>query len=104
MIKPKSGEQKYYLKVTSEELDELVLNSTSLFECFGLDKRIGNYKGKQPIGLHSWDVEALYEIYNSILEEEKDKEYTDHESLQYLAMQSLVGKLKLLYDEAFQNE
>ena len=28
-------------------------------ECFGLDSRINNYKGKRPIGLYQWDFECL---------------------------------------------
>jgi hypothetical protein len=101
MIKPGSGDIKYYLTVTEDELDELVWNSTNLIECFGLDRRIGNYKGKRPIGLYRWDIEALYEIYSSILEEDSDNYYSDKESPQYKAMLSLVTKFKEMYDIAF---
>lgn len=101
MIKPGSGDRKFYLKLTEEEVDELVWNSSDLIECFGLDKRIEKYKGKRPISLYRWDIEALYEIYCSILENDPDNDYSDKESLNYKAMVTLVEKLKLLYTEAF---
>jgi hypothetical protein len=103
MIKPGTHDRKYYLLLTKEETDELVWNSSDLIECFGLDKRIAKYKGKKPLGLYRWDIEALYEIYNSILDNDPDNEYFDKESSQYITMRNLVQKIKILYDEAFKD-
>ena len=103
MIKPGANDRKYYLSLTEDEVRELVWNADELVECFGLDKRIANYKGKRPIGLYRWDIEALYEVYSLILKEDKyynKDEYSDKESPEYQALLSLFSKIKVLYDEA----
>ena len=103
MIKPGVNDLKYYLSLSEDEVRELVWNADELVECFGLDRRIARYKGKRPIGLYRWDIEALYEVYSSILAENKyynKDEYSDKESQEYQALLSLVSKIKELYDEA----
>ena len=101
MIKPGSADKKFYLHVTKDEADELVFHAYDLVECFGLDRRISKYKGKKPLGLYKWDIEALFEVYSSILENDPDHDYADRQSDQYCAMRSLVDKLQKLMDEAF---
>jgi len=82
-------------------VDELVCNAYELLECFGLDERIAKYKGKRPLCLYQWDIETLYEVYYSILENDSYHDYVDKQSERYRVMRSLVDKLQLLYDEAF---
>jgi len=103
VIKPGPGDKKFYLHVTQDEADELVFHAFDLVECFGLDRRISKYKGKRPLGLYRWDIEALYEVYSSILENDPDHDYADKQSDEYRAMRSLVDKLRKLYNEAFKD-
>lgn len=101
MLKPGSNDRKYYLTFTEDELEELLYHVEELVECFGLNARIRKYKGKRPIGLYSWDIEALYEVYSHILKSDHEGLYKEKESPCCLAMQSLVNKLKKHMDLAF---
>ncbi len=101
MLKPGSNDRKYYLTFTEDEVEELVYHAEELVECFGLNTRIRKYKGKRPIGLYRWDIEALYEVYSYVLETDYKGLYKDQQSLEYLAMHSLVKKLKEYMDMAF---
>jgi hypothetical protein len=106
MVRHELGSDKWYVRFTDEESDELVWNACSLNECFGLNRRIAKNKGVKPIGLEAWEIEALYEVYSNILEDHTaigHQEYANKESPEYQAMLSLVIKLKMLYDEAFRD-
>lgn len=104
MIRHEPGSDTWYVRFTEEEYDELIWNACCLHECFGLDRRIANYKGVKPIGLEAWEIEALYEVYRTILEDVTaigHKEYANKKSPEYQALLSLVTKLQVLYDDAF---
>ena len=104
MIKPGRHDKKYDLILTEEEVDELVYHAYSLTECFGLDDRIADYKGNWPLDLYRWDIEAIYEVYSSILKDAPNDDYPDLQSPEYQACTSLVKKVKELYDLAFSEE
>lgn len=98
-MKPGSKDKKLYIKIEGEELDELQKWTYQMAESFGLDRRIGNYAGKRPIGLYRWDLECLEAVISSVLFE--DNEYPDKSSFEYKAMSSLYEKIMKLYREAF---
>ena len=101
MLKPGRHDKKYYLNLTDDEVDELVYHAYSLTECFGLDDRIAEYQGNKPLSLSRWDIEAIYEVYLSILKEAPNDDYPDLQSPEYQACLRLVKKVKELYDLAF---
>lgn len=101
IVRHEPGSDKWYVRFTDEESDDLVWNSCWLNECFGLDRRIGNYKGVKPIGLEAWEIEALYEVYSSLLENDPEYDCKDTEPDRYPAMKNLVNTLQILYKEAF---
>ena len=58
-MKPGKRDIKINFLIQGKELVALHNISFLLSECFGLDARIDNYKGKRPIGLYQWDFECL---------------------------------------------
>ena len=107
MIQHEPESNKWYVRFTDNELDELIWNAESLVECCDLNRKIGNYKGKKPLKLESWEIESLYEVYSSILENNIDygnELYHNKDSPAYQGLVSLVTKLKVLYDDAFRDD
>jgi hypothetical protein len=106
MIRHEPGSDKWYIRFTDNEMTELIWNSESLVECFNLNKKIGNYKGVRPISLEAWEIEALYEVYNHIFENNVspgNELYVNKDTPAYQGLLSLVTKLKVLYDDAFRD-
>jgi hypothetical protein len=101
VLTPGSNDRKYYLTFNEDEVEKLVYHAEELVECFGLNAKIRKYKGKRPIGLYRWDIEALYYTYSYLLEKDFEGLYKDKKSPDYQAMQSLVNKLKGYMDKAF---
>ena len=44
MVWHEPGSDKWYVRFTDDEMDELIWKSESLVECYGLNRKIGNYK------------------------------------------------------------
>ena len=72
MIKPGLHDKKYFILITGDELDELQAHAWDFTECYGLNRRIYNYKGKRPMGLYPWDVEAMKEVIGIVMEDPKN--------------------------------
>ena len=100
MIKPGRNDKKYFILITGDELDELQEHAWDFTECYGLNRRIYNYKGKRPMGLYPWDVEAMKEVIGIVMEDPKS--YPDKDSPEYLAISSLYSRVMELYNEAFE--
>ncbi|WP_244148942.1 hypothetical protein [Desulfonatronum thioautotrophicum] len=83
--------------ITGEELHQLRRHSYQMAEAFGLDRRIENYQGKRPIGLHSWDFDCLLAVIQCALEDERF--YPDKEDLGYKALMNLYERLKKEYQK-----
>jgi hypothetical protein len=58
-MKPGKKDIKISIRIQGEELRALQDISFLFTECFGLDSRIGKYRGTRPIGLYQWDFECL---------------------------------------------
>ncbi len=99
MIKPGLHDKKYFILITGDELDELQAHAWDFTECYGLNRRIYNYKGKRPMGLYPWDVEAMKEVIGIVMED--PKYYPDKNSPEYQAISSLYARVHELYLEAF---
>lgn len=93
--------RKISILITGLELDELQRHVWMMAESFGLDRRIGNYQGKRPIGLYRWDIECLTDVMNSALED--PKYYPSKTKKEYLALVELRDRLKQIYKENFEN-
>ena len=94
-----SKDRPYKILITGQELIELKKLGENIFEAFGLERRIENYKGKRPIGFYRWDLdclemateEALYNI-------RKDPEPSGPG---YEALKNLHERIKRLREEAY---
>ena len=96
-IKPGKRDYKSIILITGQELESLQEITYMMSECFGLDNRIANYKGKRPIGLYSWDLECLE---MAVEEGIKDLEKNGKKSLHWRAdVQSLRSVLVRIKDE-----
>jgi hypothetical protein len=91
MVKPGRNDKKLEILIAGEELDELQRFTYQMSEAFGLDRRIGNYVGKRPIGLYAWDVECLLAVIDSALED--PSEYPDPSSPGHQALARLHERL-----------
>ena len=99
MIKPGLHDKKYFILITGDELDELQAHAWDFTECYGLNRRIYNYKGKRPMGLYPWDVEVMKEVIGIVMED--PIYYPDKNSPEYQAISSLYARVHELYLEAF---
>jgi hypothetical protein len=98
-MKPGSRDMKYTILITGLELEELQRHTWQMAESFGLDRRIGAYRGKRPIGLYRWDLECLQDVIALALK--SPAEYPDHSTPGYIALRSLYERVARLCAEAF---
>ena len=94
-MKPGSRNIKLSILISGEELSELQRHSWHVAEAFGLDRRIENYKGQRPIGLHSWDFDCLLAVIEYVIDD--PKEYPDKNDSGYIALRNLYDRLKAEY-------
>ena len=92
-MKPGSKDIKLAILISGEELSELQRHTWHMSEAFGLDRRIEDYQGKRPIGLHSWDFDCLLAVIDYVIDD--PKEYPDKEDQGYKALRSLFNRLKI---------
>lgn len=92
MVKPGSKELQANILITGLALEELQRFDWMMAESFGLDRRIANYQGKQPIGLWCWDIECLLTVIDLVLD---DSEYYPVQgSPGHRAIKDLRGRLQ----------
>ena len=61
-------------------------------EAFGLDTRIGNYKGVRAISFYSWDLDCMLDVLDMVLND--TKEYPDKQGEGYIKLNELYVDLK----------
>ena len=61
-------------------------------EAFGLDTRIGNYKGVRAISFYSWDFDCMLDVLDMVLND--TKEYPDKQGEGYIKLNELYVDLK----------
>ena len=91
-MKPDKRDRKVKILITDQELEELQKHTGSMAESVGLDRRIGNYRGKRPIGLYSWDLECLLDVLSIALK--NSKEYPSEGTKEHEVNQWLYQQLK----------
>ncbi len=92
-MKAGSRDKKLAILISGEELSELQRHTWQMTEAFGLDRRIENYQGKRPIGLHSWDIDCLLAVIEYVIND--SDVYPDKEDQGYRALTSLYDRLKI---------
>jgi hypothetical protein len=98
-MKPGKNDIPIKVKISGLQLTELQKHSCHMIEAFGLDTRVGNYKGKRPISFYNWDLDCIFCVLDMVLNDEK--EYPDKEDEGYLKLQELYLYLKNEYKATY---
>jgi hypothetical protein len=93
------NDKKILVLFSEDELDELQNISWAMSECFGLDRRIENYKGKRPIGLYRWDLEGILGAVEYVLKARQES--SDPTAFGRAILTQLSRRLKTEYQTAF---
>ena len=56
-VKPGKNDIAIKFKIAGKQLDELQKHTWQMSEAFGLDTRVGNYKGIRHISFYQWDLD-----------------------------------------------
>ena len=94
-MKPGKNDIPIKIKISGIQLDELQKHSWHMIEAFGLDTRVGNYKGIKPISFYSWDLDCILDVLDMVLNDKK--EYPDKEDEGYITLHELFAHLKNEY-------
>ena len=98
-MKPGKKDIKTNLLIQGDELDAIQDICYVFTECFGLDTRIANYKGKKPLGLYQWDYECLIAGLDYIVNTEKGRDGKSQADLELL--EKLLAQINVAYKNAY---
>jgi len=98
-MKPGRGDHRHRLLITGDELRELQRLTWAMAEAFGLDRKIGNYRGTRPLTLYRWDLECLMDVIEVAL-----RDYANQSAPGHLALKSLGEQLRQEYDTVYGHE
>ena len=98
-MKPGKKDIKTNLLIQGDELDAIQDICYVFTECFGLDTRIANYKGKRPLGLYQWDYECLIAGLDYIVNTEKGRDGKSQACLELL--EKLLAQINVAYKNAY---
>ncbi len=70
-MKPGKKDIAVQIKISGRQLEELQKHTWLMCEAFGLDTKIGNYKGVRPISFYSWDLDCLLTVLKLTLNDAK---------------------------------
>ena len=98
-MKPGKYDRRVRVKISGLQLSELQEHTGAMCEAFGLDRKIESYKGTRPISLYHWDLECLLDVLDGALNDKK--QYPDHGTPEYIALNELRANLKQLYNQTF---
>jgi hypothetical protein len=85
-LKPGSRDIRHKVLIDGDELVELKRHTLDFPETFGLGRKIEKYKGTRPLTLYRWDLEALMDLIDYTLPDER--EYPDKSAPEYLALRA----------------
>ena len=86
-MKPGKNDIPIKVKISGLQLEELQKHTWHMIEAFGLDTKVGNYKGVRPISFYSWDLDCILDVLDMVLNDEK--EYPDKEDEGYIKLHEL---------------
>jgi hypothetical protein len=98
-MKPGKNDIKTKFLIQGDELDAIQEICYVFTECFGLDTRISNYKGKRPLGLYQWDYECLIAGLDYIVNNERGREGLSQKDLDLL--RKLLERINIVYSKAY---
>lgn len=98
-MKPGKKDIAVQIKISGRQLEELQKHTWLMCEAFGLDTKIGNYKGVRPISFYSWDLDCLLTVLKLTLNDAKA--YPDKEDVGYKKLHELYDDLKRLDKETY---
>ncbi len=98
-MKPGKNDIAIKFKIEGRQLDELQKHTWQMSEAFGLDTRVGNYKGIRCISFYQWDLDCLIDVLEMTLNNEK--EYPDKKDEGYIALNYLFVSLSKAYKETY---
>ncbi len=87
-------------KISGRQLEELQKHTWQMCEAFGLDRKIGKYKGSKPISFYRWDLDCILDVLDMALNDEK--EYPDKNNAGYIKLNKLYLDLKKAYKETYE--
>lgn len=96
-MKPGKNDKKTNLLIQGDELDAIQEICFVFTECFGLDSRVANYKGRRPLGLYQWDYECLISGLDYIVNSERGKRQVSADDL------ALLGRLLERIRQTYRN-
>ncbi|MGD7035662.1 hypothetical protein [Methylotuvimicrobium buryatense] len=99
-MKPGKRDIPVKCKISGRQLEELQKHTWFMSEAYGLDTKIGNYKGVRPISLYQWDLDCLLGVLEMVLDNEK--EYPEKQDEGYLQLYALYQFLKQEYQETYE--
>ncbi|MDZ7750895.1 MAG: hypothetical protein U5S82_04385 [Gammaproteobacteria bacterium] len=98
-MKPGKKDIKTNLLIQGDELDALHDVCYVFTECFGLDSRVANYKGRRPLGLYQWDYECLISGLDYVVNNERGQQGTSSDNLELL--KELLERINKIYKNAY---
>ena len=98
-MKPGRNDIKTNLLIQGDELNAIQNICYIFSECFGLDSRIANYKGKRPLGLYQWDYECLISGLDYVVNNEKGKQGVSSSDSEIL--RNLLERINEIYSKAY---
>ena len=98
-VKPRKNDIAIKFKIAGRQLDELQKHTWQMSEAFGLDTRVGNYKGIRHISFYQWDLDCLIDVLDMTLNNEK--EYPDNQDEGYIALHELFVNFSQAYKETY---
>lgn len=98
-MKPGKNDRKRNLFIQGDELYAIQDVCYVFTECFGLDSRIANYKGKRSLGLYQWDFECLIAGLDYIVNNEKGRQGVSSKDLELL--RNLLIRIDKIYRNTY---
>jgi len=98
-MKPGKRDIPVKIKISGRQLEEFQKHSWQMIEAFGLDTKIGSYKGVRPISFYSWDLDCILDVLHMALGDKH--QYPDHKDEGYLKLMELYTHLKTEYKNMY---
>ena len=98
-MKPGKNDIPIKIKIEGRQLEELQKHTWGMSEAYGLDTRVGNYKGKKPISFYQWDLDCIDGLLDYVLNDEKL--YPDKQDEGYVILHELYETLQQAYKTTY---
>ena len=87
-------------RISGTQLKELRKHTGHMCEAYGLDRKIGKYKGARPISFYRWDLDCILDVLDMVLGDEE--EYPNKNDDGYIQLYELYADLKKAYKETYE--